>query len=287
MNIIGTGLSGLVGSRVVELLSPDFSFENLSLETGVDITNKDVLTSRITSSSAPWVFHFAAKTDVDGCEKEKDLGVASDAWRINVDATKTVVTICKESNKHLLYISTDFVFDGAGDLYTEEVIPNPQSWYAKTKHEGELLVQSLGDLGLVMRIAFPYRAKNDIKKDFFHRMLESLAGGKTVTAPSDQIFVPTFIDDIASALKVLVDTQASGIYHVVGSQALSPFEAGIIIAREFGYDEHLVNPVRFSDFYDNRASRPFHAKLSNAKIAKSGVKMSTFDEGLKKIKTQL
>ncbi|MBI3576769.1 SDR family oxidoreductase [Candidatus Gottesmanbacteria bacterium] len=287
MNIIGTGLSGLVGSGVTKLLSPDFSFENLSLETGVDITQKDVLASRLVASSAPWVFHFAAKTDVDGCEKEKELGVTSEAWRINVEATESIIAACKQTKKRLLYISTDFVFDGTADVYTEEDIPNPQSWYAKTKYEGELRVRSLGESGLVIRIAFPYRAVNEGKKDFFHRMLESLAAGNGLTAPSDQQFVPTFIDDIARAIGSLVSQAASGIYHVVGSQALSPYEAGRKIAATFGYKETLVRSILFAKFYEGRAPRPFHANLSNAKIAKFGVAMSTFDEGLVAIAQQL
>mgnify|MGYP001567014129 CR=1 FL=1 len=286
MNIIGTGLSGLVGSRIVELLALDFSFENLSLETSVDITQKDVVSSRITASSATWVFHFAAKTDVDGCEKEKELGIASEAWKINVLATESVVAACKQTKKNLLYISTDFVFDGNGNEYSEEDTPNPQSWYARTKHEGELRVQSMGKAGLIIRIAFPYRAVNSGKKDFFHRMMESLAGGKKLDAPADQLFVPTFIDDIAAAVRLLVSKSASGVYHVVGSHALSPLEAGQKIAKTFGFDEQLVKPVAFAAFYAGRASRPFHAVLSNAKIAKFGLAMSTFDEGLAAIKKQ-
>lgn len=286
MDIIGTGLSGLVGSRIVELLTPDFSFENLSLETGVDITQKDVVSSRIAASSAPWVFHFAAKTDVDGCEKEKELGVASEAWKINVGATESVVNACNQTKKNLLYISTDFVFDGTGNEYSEEDMPNPQSWYARTKYEGELRVQNMGESGLIIRISFPYRAVNSAKKDFLHRMMESLALGRTLEAPTDQLFVPTFVDDIAAAIRLLVGKDAFGIYHVVGTEALSPFEAGKKIAKAFGYDEQLVKPVEFAAFYANRASRPFHAVLSNDKIAKFGLAMSTFDEGLRKCKVQ-
>lgn len=286
MNIIGTGLSGLVGSRVTELLSPQYSFENLSLETGVDIKNEDVVAARIGDSPASWVFHFAAKTDVDGCEKEKDLGVDSDAWQINVVATESVVAACKRTGKRLLYISTDFVFDGTGVHYSEEDTPNPQSWYARTKFEGELRVKNLREAGLIIRIAFPYRAVNSGKKDFLHRMLDCLALGRTLEAPTDQLFVPTFIDDIAAAIRLLVGKAASGIYHVVGTEALSPFEAGKKIAKTFGYDEQLVKPIEFAAFYAGRASRPFHAVLSNAKIAKFGFAMSTFDEGLAKIRLQ-
>ncbi len=287
MKIIGTGLTGLVGSRVVELLSSVFSFENLNSRSGVDITNRETLISRIASSDATWIFHFAAKTDVDECEKEKELGKASEAWRINVGVTESIAAACRQRQKHLLYISTDFVFDGKKDMYVEEDKPSPAGWYAKTKYEGELRVKTLEKLGLIVRIAFPYRAKVEKKPDFLHRMLAVLEGGKDLTAPSDQLFVPTFIDDIAAAIAKLVDQQAFGIYHLVGSQVLSPYEAGQKIAAVFGYDSKRVQSARFVDFYQSRAPRPFYGCLSNDKIAKFGLKMSTFDEGLAAIQKQI
>ena len=103
MKILGTGLSGLVGSRVTQLLSPDFTFENLSLETGVDITDQKSVTKRLEQSGAPWVFHMAAYTDVQGAEKEKDI-----AWKVNVLATSHIANTCNKLNKRLLYIDTDY-----------------------------------------------------------------------------------------------------------------------------------------------------------------------------------
>lgn len=99
MNILGTGLSGLVGSRIVELLAAQHTFEDLSLETGVDITDYRSVNSRIESSKAGWVFHFAAYTDVQGAEKEKSLGKESPAWKINVLATENIAQACKKTGK--------------------------------------------------------------------------------------------------------------------------------------------------------------------------------------------
>ena len=158
MNILGTGLSGLIGSRVIELLEPAWSFQNLSLETGVDITNRQTVDDAVLATNASWVFHFAAFTDVDGAEREKDKGARGSVWQINVTATEYLVEACRKEKKHLLYISTDFVFDGEKESYSEDDIPNPISWYAQTKYEGEKRVLSLGDDALVVRIANPYRA---------------------------------------------------------------------------------------------------------------------------------
>lgn len=287
MKILGTGLSGLVGSRIVELLIPDFSFQNLSLDTGVDITNKGLIDKYISESDAPWVFHFAAVTDVDACEREKDLKEKSTAWKVNVAATENIVSACQRTGKRLLYVSTDFVFDGTKQEYTEEDEPHPLNWYAMTKYAGEKLVSTLGRQGLIIRIANPFRAKNGEKKDFVHRIMDKLGKRETFYSPDDQIFVPTLVDDIAAATKKLIQSEASGVYHVVGSQALTPFASAQKIADVFGFDGNLVQPTSFAKYFRGRAPRPFQLNIRNDKIAKSGIKMSTFDEGLASIKTQI
>ncbi len=284
INILGTGLTGLVGSRIVELLSDRYSFENLSLETGVDITQKDVVNERIRLSRASWVFHFAAYTDVDKAEEEKNKKMESTSWLVNVEATKNIVETCQAFNKRLLYVSTDFVFDGKSkETYDENDVPHPLGWYAITKFEAENLVMSLKDKALIVRISFPYCNSNQHKKDFVHKIIERLQRNERVNACSDQIIVPTLIDDIALAIDMLLSNNASGIVHVVGSQSLTPLEIAMKIARKFMYNESLIYPMIFSQYYQNRAPRPFHAILSNDKISKFGVHMSTFDEGLKKI----
>lgn len=287
MKVLGTGLSGLIGSRVVEFLSPEYVFENLSLETGVDITKKELVDKHINNSDAPWVMHFAGATDVDGCEKERGLGEQSPVWCLNVAATGYIVEACQRTGKNLLYISTDFVFDGTKNEYRENDIPHPLSWYAITKYEGEKRVATLGDKGLIVRITAPYRAQNPTKPDFVHRIISVLKEHKAVTSPTDQIFVPTFIDDIAQALKALIELKSSGVYHVVGSQALSPYEAAVKVAKTFSLETSLIKETTFLKYFKGRAPRPFHLKTINDKISKLGIKMSTFDQGLEIIKNQL
>ncbi len=287
MKILGTGLSGLVGSRVVELLSPQYSFENLSLETGIDITKKELVDNYINNSDAPWVFHFAGATDVDGCEKDRNLGEQSVAWRVNVAATGFIAEACKRTGKKLLYISTDFVFDGTKDEYHEEDEPHPLSWYAITKYEGEKRVEILDSQSIIIRITAPYCANNPAKADFVHRIISTLSKHESIASPTDQIFVPTFIDDIATAIKTLVESKASGVYHVVGSQALSPYESSVKIARTFGLDTDLIKESTFAEYFKDRAPRPFRLFTKNDKISGLGVKMSGFEEGLELIKKEI
>lgn len=283
MNIIGTGLSGLVGSRVVDLLKSDFTFENLSLETGVDITQSHVVRDRVASSDAAWIFHFAAATDVDAIEKERGSGEASPAWRANVEGTQNIVEVARVSGKRVLYLSTDFVFDGSDGPYTEESRPNPQSWYAVTKHEGEKLIAGLGENGVIVRIAFPYQTRSAGRLDFVHRIMDELRAGKTIESPSDQVFTPTLIDDVARVIQVLVERNASGIYHAVGSEALSPYEAAVLIAQRLGMGESKIKAGTWESYYKNRAPRPRHAVLKNDKIDALGISMTPFSEGIRKV----
>ena len=284
MNIIGTGLSGLVGSRIVELLKNNHVFEDLSLESGVDITKFDEVEKRLTASSAPWVFHFAAFTDVQASEKEKDQGNESISWKVNVEATKNIASVCQKLRKHVLYLSTDYVFDGKADVYNEEAVGNPQGWYAKTKYEGEKIVKDLRELGLVVRIANPYRSHPIGKKDFMHKILERLQQGLPIAAPTNQKMTATFIDDLAHGIEKLISIQATGVYNIPGADSFSPYEGAMMIAEVFRVDQKNISKTTFEEYFASRAPIPQYGVLTHDKIESLGIKVHTFREGLIEIK---
>jgi len=289
MNIIGTGLSGLVGSRIVDLLSSEYSFEDISRKTGTDITDTPAVLNRLKFSNAEYVIHMAAYTNVDGAEEQKDLGENSEAWKINVLGTENVVKACEETGKKIIYISTDFIFDGENTPqggYTEEDVPNPINWYAKTKYEGEKRVQNASIPWTIVRIAYPYRAQFD-KNDFFRAMKNRLAEGQEIKAITDHVYCPTFIDDIAPALDVLISKNKSGIYHVTGNEALSPKDAALKIAETFDLDKNLIGTTTRSVYFSGKAQRPFDLSMNNGKIKALGVVMRGFAEGLQEVKKQI
>jgi len=286
MDIIGTGLSGLVGSRVTSQLFPKFSFTDLSKETGIDLLDFSKVREMISSSHAPWVFHFAAFTDVQGAEIEKAKRKESISWKVNVRATENIVNICRDTGKKLLYISTDYVFDGKKDEYYEDDSPNPISWYGQTKYEGEKLVQTLGIQSLVVRIANPYRSNPVGKMDFVHKMLERMNTGLEIQAPSDQLFCPTYIDDLAFSLEKLISSEAKGIYHVVSFAGITPYEAAKEVALEFGFKDALITPVSYTQYFSGKALPPKQALLKHDKIDASEVHLHTFGEGIHEVKQQ-
>lgn len=287
--IIGIGITGFVGSRIIELLGDKYKFSNLSLETGVDITNPTTLEVLKKHGDKAIVIHLAAKADVDACEKDRKDGKQSDAWKINVLGTQNVIDACKEKRLKIIYISTDFVFDGESLTdggYNENDVPRPTNFYAETKYQAEKMVRSSGLPFIIMRIAYPYRAKFEGKKDFMHVMAELLEKGRHIEAVTDHVMTPTFIDDIAWAIDKLIEKNSAGIYHVVGSQFVTPYEAAVLIARTFSFDQFLIDKTIRRKFFAGRAPRPFRLALNNDKIEKLGLKMKSFKQGLEEIKKQ-
>ncbi|KKR34333.1 MAG: dTDP-4-dehydrorhamnose reductase [Candidatus Gottesmanbacteria bacterium GW2011_GWC2_39_8] len=283
--VMGTGLTGLVGSRIVEILGGIYDFENLSLSSGVDITNYDQLLKKLSESSAKIIIHLAAKADTEGCENDRILGENGAAWKINVAGTKNVAETAHKTGKKIIYFSTDFVFDGTKDFYTEEDIPNPVNWYGVTKYEGEKFIDK--EENLIVRIAYPYRATFLGKKDFVRNIINLFKAGKPFYSVTDATFTPTFIDDIASAIDILIEKDVTGIFHVVGSESISPIQASSMIAETFGLDLSLILPTMAESFYKGKRTQPLKLVIKNDRIKKLGAKMHGFADGLSEIKHQL
>lgn len=290
IKILGTGLSGLVGSRITELLSDKYEFENLSLETGIDITDKATVMRIVDNFPGEVILHLAAKADVDGCERDKPQGENGEAFKINVLGTQNLIDAAQKTGKKIIYISTDFVFSGEETPeggYDEDSQPNPINWYGQTKYEAEKRVSSSGLPFLIARICYPYRTSFPLKKDFFRAILERLKEGKEVRAITDHLMTPTFIDDIAFGLDRLMETRSQGIYHLVGSQFITPYDAALLIARTFNLNSSLISKTTRGEYFKEGAKRPFNLSLRNDKIQKLNVKMKTFEEGLEEMKRQL
>jgi len=276
LKIALTGADGLVGSRIVELLKNDFEFIPLP-QKSMDITNREQVESTLKNLDFDIFFHLAAYTNVPGAETNKDL-----CFKINRDGTKNVFDAVKQKQKKFVYISTDFVFDGMKPPYDESSLPNPVGVYASSKFEGEKIVK---DGAMIVRIAYPYRAAFELKKDFFRTFKYYLENSKSLSMISDSIMTPTFIDDIAYGLKYLFNNFKPEIYHLVGGEYLSPYEATVKIAEAFGLDRSLIGKTSYEEYIKGKARLPQFASIRSSK--NTFWKMKTFSEGLEEIKKQL
>jgi len=246
----------------------------------MDITNRENVFSTLKDLNFDVFLHLAAYTNVDKAEIEKEK-----ARKINVEGTRNVFDAVRSMNKNFIYISTDFVFDGKMQKtpFFEDSKPNPVSYYGLTKYEGEKIVSGNG---IIIRIAYPYRTKFDNKPDIVRTIKSLLEQGKTLSMVTDSLIVPTFIDDIGYALKkfLLSKNFKPEIFHLVGTQAISPYEVGKIIAKTFGLDESLIKATTYEEYFKGKAKRP---QFSDIKSRNNNFyKMGGFEETVFKFKDE-
>lgn len=288
--ILGTGLSGLVGSRVVEL-NPDFEFVDASLESGVNILDKKQLEQFFKDNEeASTVIHFAAFTDTNAAWNQKGDKTGL-CYQLNVDGTQNIVDLCKKYNKYLIHISTDFVFDGTKKTqYTEEDSPHPLDWYGETKYLAEKLILDSHHPTSIVRIAFPYRASSSTKVDLVRKIINKLQNNESVTMFTDQRTTPTFIDDIGLGLRFFIDKKPKGIYHLVGPTSQSPYDMAKKIAQVFDLNADLIKTSSLEDYLHTPGARPYarNLSLSSQKFSsESGFFPRNLTAGLKELKRQL
>lgn len=302
MRIILTGASGLIGSRFEELMLDSHEIIPLSSKHGINLTDKDSIVNFLSDKEADVIVHLAAKTDVDGCEadKEEDLSnldcneqeltvlnigeIDSSRWKykntafsVNTIGTKNLYETAREKGIKFVYISTDFVFSGHDEFVTEESLPHPVDWYGATKYFGERLIDTSNDL--IVRLSFPYGYPSPVKKDFFWKLYDLLSARDEVSLVFDQIITPTFIDDIVNGISFMLQNEKTGVFHLTGSSSLSPKQIGEKIKETYGLAT-VINEITLEELYKGKAPRPVRSVMRNEKIRNLGFSPKNFDEGL-------
>jgi len=290
LKILIFGGSGLVGSRFVELYEEHFDLI-VPAEAEVDLLNKEQLKDSVLKSDTDIILNFAAFTDVGKAEVEKgdQTGLV---YKLNALAVKNLADLCKDLAKHLVQISTEYVFGGdkSGGLYNEKDEPKPINWYGQTKYFGEEFVQNSGCFYTIIRISMPYRAQFEGKKDLARTFLEMLQEGREIFGCTDVINTPTFIDDIAQGLKLILEKEPGGILHIASVDSISPYNFARSIAEKFNLNETLVKPITFEEFIKGRpAALLKNSGLDSLKFRKEFSKeiLHTVDEGLKIFQKQV
>jgi dTDP-4-dehydrorhamnose reductase len=211
---------------------------------------------------------------VDKAEKQRG-NLQGSAWIINVDGTKNIINACKKTGKKLINISTDFVFDGKAGPYGEDdqVVKSEDQicWYGWTKLQAEKQILEANIPYLILRISYPYRSTFEPKVDFVRNIINRLENDNLYPMFDDQYLTPTFIDDLASAIKILIENEVTGIYHVAIPEVVTPYQVALKAAEIFGYDKKRVKKsslVQFQNENKNFAIRPQHGGLKTDKINK-------------------
>lgn len=281
--ILVFGGSGLVGSRFIQLYGNSFKIKAPTAN-DVDILNPHQISQEIEKFNPDGVINFAAYTNVEDAEKDKD-NKEGICYQINVNGAKNVAEACKKQGKYLVYISTEYVFDGQKELssYNEEDSPNPINWYGLTKYLGEKVVSESGSKSVIVRISMPYTVQYELKKDVVRFFLEQLKAKKPLKAIEDQRITPTLVDDIADALKVILENEPLGIYHVSAKDSVTPLELAKTIAEEFELDYSLISSIKLDEYNKSKKAKLLrYSWLNPAKFEKEfgDEILHTVEEGL-------
>lgn len=220
MKFLITGAGGMLGRVFCRQLKDKNEIYGIDIRPGfteIDITEKQALWEFIKKAQPQVIVHTAAYTDVDGCESDLDK-----AHKINADGTKNLAEACKDVSALMVYISTDYVFDGKKDAsYTETDKPNPINVYGKSKLQGEEYVKKLCKNFLIIRSSGLYGKDG---KNFVDTILKIARSKKDLKVVDDQRTCPTYVNDLAKAVIRLVNLKKEGTYHIANSGICSWYE---------------------------------------------------------------
>lgn len=278
-----TGGSGLLGSKFKAIAGDNYeiikTYNRNPRENAVklDIANKKDVLNKISSLNPELVVHSAALTNVDYCEEHPE-----EAHQINTEGTLNMVEACEKVDARLIYVSTDFVFDGKKGLYKEEDETNPLGYYALSKLKGEEYVQNSSLNYAIARVSVLYGWHR--RQNFVTWVINQLKDLNQINVVTDQYNSPTLADNAGEAMIRIFEKNRTGIYHIAGDERISRFDFARNIASVFELDETLINPIESSEFIQ-KAQRPRDSSLSVEK-AKTDLNMKLLDtyEGLKEMK---
>lgn len=295
MKVFVTGVAGQLGHDVMNELASrgyvgvgtdlaksyngiqDGSYVTTAEYVSLDITNKEAVMNTIKTVNPDVVVHCAAWTAVDLAEDEdKQAKVKA----INVDGTQNIADACKEVDAKMVYISTDYVFDGQG---TKPWKPDckdykPLNVYGKTKLGGELAVSNTLSKYFIVRIAWVF-GKNG--NNFIKTMLNVGKKFDTLRVVNDQIGTPTYTFDLARLLVDMIETDKYGYYHATNEGGyISWYDFAREIFKQAGYTTK-VNPVTTEEYGLSKAARPFNSRLDKSKLVENGFKpLPTWQDAL-------
>ena len=259
--ILITGANGQLGQDIV-LEMDNRNLEYLATDKDdMNIVDKKSIEDIFKNNEIKSVIHCAAYTAVDLAEENVDI-----CRRINAEGTRNLAEICREYNIPLMYISTDYVFDGLGEKPWEpEDHREPLNIYGQTKYEGELYVETLVEKYFIVRISWVF---GDNGKNFVDTMINLGSKNKTLKVVSDQIGSPTYTKDLSVLLIDMINSEKYGKYHATNEGYCSWFDFAVEIFKQKKMDVEVI-PVDSSAF-PVKAKRPQNSRMNKSKLLLNG-----------------
>ena len=260
-----------VGSDILESVQYDYPYVQL------DITNAEAVEKTIFEVKPDVIIHCAAWTAVDAAEDEENI---PKVHAINVDGTQNIVNVCKKIGCKMIYISTDYVFNGLGTVPWTPDCKNyaPQNVYGQSKLDGELAVANTLEKYFIVRIAWVFGVNG---KNFIKTMINVGKNHDEVRVVNDQIGTPTYTFDLARLLVDMVETEKYGYYHATNEGGyISWYDFTVEIYKQAGLTTK-VTPVTTAEYGLSKAARPFNSRLDKLKLVENGFKpLPTWQDAL-------
>lgn len=271
--VLVLGARGMLGSALMALFSPSFEVVGLG-HADVDVAFEKEVRRAVHDIQPDIVIHAAAYTDVDGCERNPDR-----AFETNTQGTLRVVQACREIGATLVYISTDYVFDGRGVApYREDDPVHPLSVYGKSKLGGERHVQDGLDEFVIVRTQWLFGRGG---RNFVTTVLEWAEDGRALTIVNDQFGSPTYVVDLSQTILRLLEKGCWGIFHVANSSSCSWYEFAREIFEVAGVPDVAIIPVEGASL-GRPAPRPRHCILDCGRLTReTGVTMRSWQSALR------
>ncbi|MEJ8758077.1 SDR family oxidoreductase [Pontibacter sp. H259] len=295
--ILITGSNGLLGQKLAELLLTQPDVEMLATSRGenklaailpevpfapMDVTDTAQVDEVVSQFRPTHIIHTAAMTNVDQCETDRE-----GALQQNRDAVQYLVDACEKYNVHLIHVSTDFIFDGEDGPYSEDAEANPVNFYGETKRLAEEIVKKATCKWAILRTVLVYGVAHDYgRTNIVLWVRDSLQAGKVIKVVDDQFRTPTLAEDLAQGCWLAAKHDAEGIYHVSGSEMLTPYDMAMQVAEYFNLDKSLIDKADGSTF-TQPAKRPPKTGFNISKAKNElGYMPHTFSEGIKVVAEQ-
>jgi dTDP-4-dehydrorhamnose reductase len=259
--VLITGVNGQLGHDVKKRLTA-LGIESFGVDLpAVDITNKDQTEELILRIRPDVIVHCAAYTDVDRAEDEQEK-----CYKVNVSATRNIAEACKMIDAKMVYISSDYVFDGSGEKpHLENDPTNPINYYGFSKEKGEDITRELIDKYFIVRTSWLFGNHGN---NFVKKMLELAKTKNEIDVVYDQIGSPTYSSDLATTICEILQTAKYGVYHCVNEGYCSWYEFAKEIFNK-AKTNIIVNPIK-SAAYPTKAKRPLNSRLSKDMLEKNG-----------------
>ncbi len=287
--ILITGASGQLGRSIIEELQPHFNILSTDLiitdhtlsacpVVEMDIGNKAAVQQVVRKYEPDVLIHLAALTNVDGCERDKE-----EAWNVNVRGTEHLLDAIGGSDARIVFVSTDYVFDGVNGPYAEDAVPSPINYYGKTKLAAENEVRGGRNSWVILRTNVLYGAGKS-SASFVRWVTESLKMGNQISVVDDQYANPTWTGALAEAIKLLIVLNSEGLFHYGGSDFISRHQFAHKIAEIYNLDKSLIKKITTEEL-DQLAKRPMQSGLTTDKIEDTvGIRTYGIDYCLRKVK---